>query len=74
MARKGQDLLAVLQKGGNKGSKTEKVVVDRIQSLSAAWKELNKKMGSRRKMLNDCSRYLQFSERVRRVENIFAKN
>lgn len=67
MSKKGQRFLVTMRNmnAGNQGSKTEKQVADHIQRLREAWNELNDKMGERRKMLNDCSQYLQFSDAVR---------
>uniref|UniRef100_A0A5K3EEV8 PH domain-containing protein n=1 Tax=Mesocestoides corti TaxID=53468 RepID=A0A5K3EEV8_MESCO len=67
--RAGQELLAHLRgskpQGEKRRSKTETQVMDRLARLSEAWKDINVKMAERRKRLNDCSRYLQFCEKVR---------
>ncbi|VDL15838.1 unnamed protein product [Hymenolepis diminuta] len=66
--REGQELLTVLQGSKNqsgRNSKSESLISDRIKRLLAAWKELNAKMVERRKLLNQCSKYLQFCESIR---------
>ena len=71
--QEGQELLTALQgskhHGGRRASKTESLVSERVQYLLAAWKEFNIKMADRRSRLNQCSRYLQFCEKVRFMFN-----
>ncbi|VDM16022.1 unnamed protein product [Hydatigera taeniaeformis] len=66
-----QELLSLLQQpkshGGRQNSKIETLISDRSQRLSVALKDLEAKMVERRKQLNQWSRYLQFSEKVRDV-------
>ncbi|KAM7541962.1 hypothetical protein Aperf_G00000017227 [Anoplocephala perfoliata] len=65
----GQGLLSFLQgskhQGGQRNSKAETLISDRLKQLMTAWKELNAKMIDRRTCLNQSSRYLQFCEEVR---------
>ncbi|VDK20324.1 unnamed protein product, partial [Taenia asiatica] len=71
VTREGQELLSLLQgskpHGERRSSKIESLISDRNQRLLVAFKDLEAKMVERRKQLNQWSRYLQFSEKVRDV-------
>ncbi|KAL5107304.1 Spectrin beta chain [Taenia crassiceps] len=71
VTREGQELLSLLQESkphsGRRNSKAETLISDRSQRLLAALKDLEAKMVERRKQLNQWSRYLQVSEKVRDV-------
>ncbi|KAL5964605.1 Spectrin alpha chain [Taenia solium] len=71
VTREGQELLSLLQgskpHGERRSSKIETLISDRSQRLLVAFKDLEAKMVERRKQLNQWSRYLQFSEKVRDV-------